>query len=155
MRNCLQDWSSADWFATKVLRKMVFSGDHALVEQVLNFGTIPDTPEQNYTFVRRCGVVSFLFYEKHREKLPLQFGSRLIQACEQTLVLSPNERFTQTGVAWVLRTVLIQLEEESKEAFEMILRQGPLWTMEAKRSLVEKLPTSDRRRNQILKLGKS
>ena len=153
MGNYLQDWSSADWFATKVLRKIVFSGDHSLVEQVLNLTTIPNNDEErhNYTYVRRCGVVSFLGYEKKRDKLPTKFGQRLIQACEQCLVISPEERFTQTGVAWVLRYVLLQ-SEESKDALEMILRNGPLWNMEAKRSLVEKIPKNDRRRNQILTL---
>ena len=150
--NYLQDWSSADWFATKVLRNIVFSGDHSLVEHVLNLTSIPNSDdEHNYTFVRRCGVVSFLGYEKQRDKLPTKFGQRLIEACEQSLVMSPEERFTQTGVAWVLRYVLLQ-SEESKDAFEMILRNGPLWNMEAKRSLVEKIPKNDRRRNQILKL---
>lgn len=151
LRNCVQDWSSADWFATKVLRKIVFSGDHKLVERVLNYTKIADTPDQNYLFVRRCGVVSFLFYERNRDKLPSNIANKLIEACERNLTTSPEERFTQTGVAWVLRYVLLQ-PEEATVAMEMIIRNGHLWTTEAKKSLVEKLNKNDPRRNQILKL---
>jgi len=194
--NHVPDWSSADWFAMRVLRKIVFSeyGNPTLIDQVLNFTTLQDTSEENYTFVRRCGVVSFLQYDKpaNRKQLPHDFGPKLIQACERSLLTSPDERFTQTGIAWVLRYVLLihptkqslksgktnnnnrkkkktadsdddddddndnindEIIDEAKEAMEMIVRHGPLWTMEAKKSLVEKLSKNDPRRNQILKLG--
>jgi hypothetical protein len=153
--NHVGDWSSADWFATKVLRKIVFSGDHDLVQQVLDYTKLRNTNDVDYTFVRRCGVVSFLFYERNRDKLPTDFGSQLIGACERSLIVSPDKRFTQTGIAWVLRYALIQ-EAEADLAMQMILRNGTLWSMEAKKSLVEKLNKDDPKRKTILQLaGKS
>jgi len=143
----LNDWSSADWFATKVLRKIVFSGNHNLVEQVLNFSNA-----KTHLWHRRCGVVAFVHqYPKHRDKLPSDFGSKLIQACETSLLASPEERFTQTGIAWVLRYSLLE-SLEREEAREMIVRHGSLWTTGAKKSLTEKLGKNDPVRKQILAL---
>jgi hypothetical protein len=153
LRNHIEDWSSADWFATKVLRKIVFSGDHRLVHQVLDYTKRNNSDDLDYTFVRRCGVVSFLFYERNRDKLPTNFGCKLIEACERSLVMSHEQRFTQTGVAWVLRYVLLQ-EADSKQAMEMILRNGSLWSTEAKKSLVKKLNKNDPKRKEILLLGR-
>lgn len=151
-RNHVGDWSSADWFATKVLRRIVFSGDHELVQQVLDYTKLNNSDNIDYTFVRRCGVVSFLLYERNRDKLPPDFGSKLIEACERSLVVSPEQRFTQTGIAWVLRYALLQ-EMESDQVMQMILRNSSLWSTEAKKSLVEKLNKNDPKRKAILELG--
>lgn len=150
--------STADWLANKVLKKIVFSKaskgqqqqQHIIQQRVLDYTRKPNSN----LWYRRCGVVSFLQYHKHREVLPPNFGSLLIQACEDSLTTSPTERFTQTGVAWVLRYVLIQQQEkeERDEAYEMIIRCGHLWNTEAKRSLTEKLSKSDPRKQHILSL---
>ena len=103
---------------------------------------------------RRCGVVCFVNYYKNRTKLPFDIGTRLVQAAEYSLLASPEERFTQTGIAWVLRYAL--LEPEDRDAtLAMIVRHGDLWTVEAKKSLLEKLHKSDPKRTQILALGKT
>ena len=152
----IADWSTADWFAVRVLKHIVFfkneetggNFDESLIRRVLGY-----TQQQDSSlWHRRCGVIPFLDYHKHRSLLPEGFGSDLIKACEESLLISPQERFTQTGVAWVLRYVLLQ-KEERNEAFEMIQRHGEIWTTEAKKSLVEKLGKRDRMRTKILSLG--
>lgn len=153
LQHCVDDWSSADWFAMKVLRKIVVSGDHELALRVLDYTQVQDTTHHhNYLYVRRCGVVSFLNFEKHRDALPFDFARQLVNACEHSLLTSPTERFTQTGIAWVLRYVLLLEKEERDIAVEMIVQHGSLWTMEAKKSLTEKLGKSDPTRKQILEL---
>ena len=150
----IADWSTADWFAVRVLKHIVFfkndkdNLDESLIRRVLGYTTQKDSS----LWHRRCGVIPFLDYHKHRSLLPEGFGSDLIAACEASLLISPQERFTQTGVAWVLRYVLLQ-KEERKDAFEMIQRHGEIWTTEAKKSLVEKLGKSDPMRTKILSLG--
>ncbi|KAL3905446.1 MAG: hypothetical protein SGARI_004457 [Bacillariaceae sp.] len=156
LQNKLDDWSSADWFAMKVLQKIVFADvddddDSSIAMRVLNFTNVADTADRNYLYVRRCGVVPFLDYYKHRDKLPPRFGTKLVDACEKSLLTSPDERFTQTGIAWVLRYVLLQPEEKDY-AYKMIVQHGALWTKEAKKSLTEKLPKNDPRRKKILEL---
>jgi hypothetical protein len=160
LQNKLDDWSSADWFAIKVLKKIVFSNGKrtddnddgsALPQRVLNYTTIANIEGRNYLYVRRCGVVPFLDYGKHRDKLPPSFGSKLVDACEASLLASSEERFTQTGIAWVLRYILLEGKEKDA-AIKMIIRHGTLWTKEAKKSMVEKLPKNDSRRKKILEL---
>lgn len=146
-RDHVSDWSSADWFAVRVLQRIVLAGNHELVHRVLDF-----TKTGQNLWHRRCGVVAFLHYYKHRDKLPKDISSRLIQACEQSLLASPEMRFTQTGIAWVLRYVLLE-QDDRDEALEMIVRHERLWNTEAKRSMTEKMRKSDPRRKQILDLG--
>jgi hypothetical protein len=99
-QNHLADWSSTDWFCTKVLKHIVFSGNHTLSNHVLEYTNKKDTPGYNYVYVRRCGVVPFLQYDKQDPtKLPQNFGVQLIDACERSLQTSPHERFKQTGIA--------------------------------------------------------
>jgi len=146
------DWSTADWFAMKVLRKVVYHHpcphNERLIQRVLDYTRRKD----DSLWVRRCGVVAFLQYNKHRDVLPADFASRLIAACEFSLLASPHERFTQTGVAWVLRYVLLEPTDRD-EALAMIVRNGDKWTTEAKKSLTEKMHKGDPRRKQILELG--
>jgi hypothetical protein len=145
----IANWSSADWFSNRVLSKIVFADNNpTLVQRVLDYARLPDAS----LWQRRCGVVSFLKYTKHRDKLPADFGSQLIEACNDSLLISPDERFTQTGIAWVLRYVLLE-PAEKEEALAMIRRHGSLWTTEAKKSLAEKLGKNDPRRKQILELS--
>ena len=122
------------------------SVDPEVADGILRFAVEPS----NGLWHRRMGVVPFLDWYKHRLRLPLDFGHRLVDACEANLLASPHERFTQTGIAWVLRYTLVQPEKDY--AASMVYRHGGLWTKEAKKSLVEKLPTSSAMRNKILKL---
>jgi DNA alkylation repair enzyme len=147
------DWSTADWFSGKVLRKMVFhnadNGNDRLVQKrVLEYTRQP----QASLWQRRCGIVSFLHYHKHRNVLPDDCGALLIQACQDNLLASPKERFTQTGIAWVLRYVLLD-KQDADLALDFISRHGHLWTVEAKKSLCEKLSKSDARRTKIMSLS--
>jgi DNA alkylation repair enzyme len=149
----ITNWCTADGVATKVLQRLVLTagseGNHSVAMRNLNFsrhGT-------NFWY-RRCGIVSFVNYYKHRSKLPADIGTRLIQAAEYSLLASPEERFTQTGIAWVLRFALLEPEDRNA-TLAMIVRHGDLWTVEAKKSLMEKLHKSDPKRTQILALGKS
>jgi hypothetical protein len=143
----VSDWSSADWFAVRVLQPIVLAGNFALTQRVLDYTRIGRN-----LWHRRCGVVSFVHYYKHRSKLPTDIGSKLIAACEISLTTSPEERFTQTGVAWALRYALLE-NLDKQEAMDMIVRHGSLWNAEAKKSLAEKLNKADPRKKQILSLG--
>jgi hypothetical protein len=146
------DWSTADWLATKALRRLVLAagaeGNHSVAQRILDYAQ-----HGTNLWYRRCGIVSFVNYHKHRANLPSDIGVRLILAAEVSLMSSPEERFTQTGIAWVLRYAL--LEPEDRDAtLTMILRHGNFWTTEAKKSLTEKLSKSDPKRTQIMALGK-
>jgi hypothetical protein len=149
----IDDWSTADWLSMRVLSKIALAGNSQLTERILNYTRAPNSS----LWQRRCGIVSFLRYHqaKHAGKIIIDnFGLRLIHACEDSLLQSPEERFTQTGIAWVLRYVLLEASSEEQEAARaMICRRGDVWTMEAKKSLVEKLGKKDSRRAQILALG--
>jgi hypothetical protein len=147
------DWSTADWLATKALRRVVLAagaeGNHSITSRILDYAH-----HGTNLWYRRCGIVSFVNYYQHRVKLPTDIGTRLILAAEYSLLTSPEERFTQTGIAWVLRYALLETEDRDA-ALAMILRHGNLWTTEAKKSLTEKLSKSAPMRTQILALGKS
>jgi len=144
--NHVADWSSADWFAMRVLKKITLAGKDNLTLRILGYA-------ENGTNIwyRRCGLVSFIGYEKKRSELPPDIGQRLVTAVEKCLLASPDERFCQTGCAWLARYILTQ-KDEKEECLKMILRNGSLWTREAKKSLVEKLGKSDSIRNLILGL---
>jgi DNA alkylation repair enzyme len=122
-----------------------------LAYRVLNFTKSKNTS----LWHRRCGVVPFVTCTNPKRscQLPVNFVSRLIDACESSLLHSPKERFTQTGIAWTLRYILTNSNEQNRqEAFDMIVRHGPIWTTEAKKSLTEKLSISNSMRKTILSL---
>lgn len=172
----LDDWSTIDWFSIRVLQKIIYNSNDTKVQQnqqesshsgsnndgnndkshiayrVLNFTNNATTS----LWHRRCGVVPFVQYTnpKNRMKLPIDFPVDLIDACERSLLISPTERFTQTAIAWVLRYTLANSHETNyqKYAFDMIVRHGPLWTKEAKKSFTEKLKPNDPIRTAILSL---
>ena len=152
--NLVNDWSSSDWFAVRVLKKIVLEAPEAMsdeiVQRVLDYA-------QNGTnlWYRRCGIIPFVQYYNFREVLPSNIGQRLLQACEYSLLASPDERFTQTGVAWVLRYMLSRQTAtyaERDAAAAMVVKHGSLWTTEAKKSLTEKLSTTDSLAAKIRKL---
>ncbi|CAB9516362.1 Protein prenyltransferase alpha subunit repeat [Seminavis robusta] len=144
----ISDWSTADWFSNKVLGKIVFHDhvDNSLQQRVFDYAHL----SQASLWQRRCGIVPFLQYHKHSDAMPPDFGAQLMGACEANLLTSPRERFTQTGIAWVLRYVLLLPSQDGQLALDFICRHGAVWTTEAKKSFCEKLPKSDPRRKKIL-----
>ena len=148
--NFISDWSTTDWFSLKVLETMWRNGDHALAREIL----APAHVSSNSLWHRRASVVAFVNWYKYRDCLPATFAQELVDACEQNLLASPDERFTQTGVSWVLRYILVQTEKDERTyAADMVYRHSALWTREAKKSLVEKMPKASAMRTKILKLG--
>jgi len=158
----IADWSTADWFALKVLQKIVFcdkdDGEQQkqeLQKHVMGYASRSDAS----LWQRRCGIVTFLQYPKYQNTDTDDdddvLGRQLVEACEANLLLSPQERFTQTGIAWVLRYVLAESREKdtSQLALNFIFRHGSVWTTEAKKSFCEKLSPSDPRRKRILNLS--
>jgi len=157
----ITDWSTSDWFALRILQRIAYgtitcgrsvvnptsSNNHELALKIVNFSKDGTT-----LWYRRCGIVPFVHYYKHRNKLPPHFASTLINAAEHCLLASPQERFTQTGCAWMLRYALTQ-KDDADLAFQIITRHSHLWTTEAKKSMVEKLPTTHKLRKQILLLS--
>jgi hypothetical protein len=157
----ITDWSTADWFAVRVLQKIAYgivgggksavndtsSNNHELALKIVNFARDGTT-----LWYRRCGIVTFVNYYNNRDKLPPNFASTLMNAAEQCLLASPEERFTQTGCAWMLRYALTQ-KDDADLAMQIITRHSHLWTTEAKKSMVEKLPSSHKLRKQILLLS--
>lgn len=157
----ITDWSTSDWFAVRVLQKMAYgtsgcgrsavnhtpNNNHELALKIVNFARDGTT-----LWYRRCGIVTFVNYYKHRDKLPPNFASTLMNAAEHCLLASPQERFTQTGCAWMLRYALTQ-KDDADLAIQIITRHSHLWTTEAKKSMVEKMPSSHKLRKQILLLS--
>jgi hypothetical protein len=154
----ITDWSTSDWFAIRILQRMAYGGSGAssnssssdnyeLAMKIVNFSRQGTT-----LWYRRCGIVPFVNYYKHRDKLPPNFGSTLIDAAEQCLLASPQERFTQTGCAWMLRYALLQ-KEDADYAFQIVTRHAQLWNTEAKKSMTEKLPPRNKLRQKILMLS--
>ena len=146
----ISNWCTADFFAHHVLRRIAYSStssdSHPMTLQILQFAETGSN-----LWHRRCGIVTFVDYYKHLDQLPTHFGSLLIKAVESCLLASPQERFTQTGCAWVLRYILLQKEDRDR-AYDLVCRHGKVWTGEAKKSLVERLSTKDPWRKHILAL---
>ena len=141
----VNDWSTCDWLAMRVMKPLALA-DADLAKRILSMTRTGGT-----VWHRRCGLISFVQYDKQKwptDDLPF------LQAAEDMLLASPDERFTQTGVAWFLRYALL-VKDDKDEAYAMIVRHGDLWTTEAKKSLVEKLPKSNPWRGRILTLGKN
>ena len=148
----ITDWSTADWFAMRILRRIAYANDsdgnvnadYELTMKIVNFAKDGTT-----LWYRRCGIVPFVDYYKNRDKLPPNFGKIIVDAVEHCLIASPGERFTQTGCAWVLRYALTQ-EDDTEYALEMITKHAKTWNTEAKKSMTEKLPTKDPVRKRIM-----
>jgi DNA alkylation repair enzyme len=131
-QNMINDWSTSDWFSIRVLQPIAYydcnSDEHHEHDHMNhNLSSYPlasrilQWSNKKHTTVwhRRCGIVPFVHHttkvvasqNKNKNKamkryLPIEFTIQLINACEQNLLSSPLERFTQTGIAWVLRYVL-------------------------------------------------
>ena len=144
----VNDWATSDALSMRVLKKLALSSgdDSKLTLHVLEYATKGHT-----LWHRRCGLIPFLTYRNHLETLPDDIGVRLVDATEQCLQLSPTERFTQTGCAWLLRYILLE-GAHCEYALQMIARNGSLWTKEARKSIVKRLDSNDPRRKQILDL---
>ena len=143
----VNDWATSDALSMRVLKKIALaSGDSKLTLHVLDYATNGHT-----LWHRRCGLIPFLTYRNHLDTLPDDIGVRLVDATERCLQLSPTERFTQTGCAWLLRYILLE-NGHCEYALQMIVRNGPLWTKEALKSIVKRLNSNDPRRKQILDL---
>mmetsp|Transcript_35203 Transcript_35203/g.45394 ORF Transcript_35203/g.45394 Transcript_35203/m.45394 type:complete len:312 (+) Transcript_35203:126-1061(+) len=153
----INDWSTTDWFSIRVLQPIVLSnceeeeeeGDEQnVIDKILSFNEKGKT-----VWHRRCGLITFVNYYKHREKLPSDIGFKIIHNIDINMSKSPSERFTQTGCAWVLRYCLIQKgdqKEEKQMAMKVIMKYKDIWTNEAKKSFCEKLSKTDPFRQKIL-----
>ncbi|CEG01953.1 Armadillo-type fold [Ostreococcus tauri] len=137
----VNDWAVADSLAIKVFKKM-WKNNISLAPLILNWSK----DESATLWQRRCGIVAFVsYFDKERDRdgrwtLDDSFWEAIIDACERNLLLSPEERFTQTGSAWVTRYALASDDSAVRDyARDMVLRNGTLWTTEAKKSLVERL----------------
>jgi hypothetical protein len=148
-----------------------------LADRILQFATAKNNTRTSI-WHRRCGIVPFVLHTNNNSNktkaakanqrcLPTDFTIQLIEACEQNIIRTPQERFTQTGIAWVLRYVLASTSTSKKlthedststttsprqVALNMILRYPSIWTTEAKKSFVEKLNVNDPIRRTILSL---
>jgi len=144
----IADWATADGFSGHVLRRIAYR-DNELAKTITNFSKDGTT-----LWYRRCGIVPFVAYFKHRDKLPPNFGTIIIDAVEHCLNASPQERFTQTGCAWLLRYAILQ-KEDREYALKVITKHSLVWNLEAKKSISEKLAPNDPLRKQIMSLGKN
>ena len=141
--NVLTDWSVTDSFAIKVLTR-VWKANPQLATRILAYAH----EDASSLWHRRCGIVAFVGVFKPNvdaNALPANFGLALVDACVANLLASPEERFAQTGTAWVLRYALAAREFEGvrERAIDAVMEHKSLWTTEAKKSLVEQLKSRD------------
>jgi hypothetical protein len=139
----INDYSTADDFALRVLQPIAYDQEnddpnsttgtgsnilssYPLADRILQFATAKNDMTTTI-WHRRCGIVPFvnhihgyaIFKTKKKAMksnlryLPKEFTFKLIDACEQNLLRTPNERFTKTGIASVLRFVLASSSESS------------------------------------------
>lgn len=146
----VNDWAVADSLGMKVFKKM-WKHNASLAPIILAWAK-----DENATlWHRRCGVVAFVSYYKEQDlsEFPDDFGEQIVDACEANLLCAPNERFAQTGTAWVTRYALASSEDAVvQRARAMVTRHGTLWTTEAKKSLVERLAPGSALAREILAL---
>ena len=141
--NVLTDWAVTDSFAIKVLTR-VWKANPQLATRILAYAH----EDTSSLWHRRCGIVAFVGVFKPNvdaSALPANFGLALVDACVANLLASPEERFAQTGTAWVLRYALAAHEFEGvrERAIDAVMEHKSLWTTEAKKSLVEQLKSRD------------
>ena len=124
----LADWNSVDWFCVKVMGPLVERDGEPCARAVGEWRTA------STLWQRRASAVTFVNLVKREGSFP---GLRdiVIRSCE-VLVRDP-ERFSQTGVGWVLREmsmvdpatvetfVTAHLHEMSREAVKNAVRKLP------------------------------
>lgn len=85
----LFDWSTTDWFSTRVLSKIIIKNGIKAAEIIANW-----RKSANF-WQRRASIVSFREASKYQDYHPL------IEKIIDTLV-KEDERFMQTGIGWLL-----------------------------------------------------
>ena len=85
----LFDWSTTDWFSTRVLSKIIIKNGIKAADIIANWR------ESANFWQRRASIVSF------RQASKYQDYHALIETIIDTLV-TEDERFIQTGIGWVL-----------------------------------------------------
>ena len=144
----VNEWATSDALSMRILKKIALQSENLeLTYRILDYSTTGKT-----IWHRRCGLIPFLTYRNHlSDTLPNDFSIKLVNSIEESMQLSPDERFTQTACAWLLRYIILEENQEHCDyALQMIIRNRALWTGEAKRSIVKRLETVDPRRKQIL-----
>lgn len=143
----VNDWAVADSLAIKVLKRM-WKNNPRLAPKILSWAS----DESATLWHRRLGIVAFV---KELGSLPKGIDAfQLVNACEDNLLAAPDERFAQTGTAWVTRYALACGDDAVREhALNMVVRHGKLWTTEAKKSLVEQITRDTATKDRILNLG--
>ena len=143
----VNDWAVADSLAIKVLKR-IWKNNPRLAPKILSWAS----DESATLWHRRLGIVAFV---KELGSLPKGIDAfQLVNACEDNLLAAPDERFAQTGTAWVTRYALACSDDAVREhALNMVVRHGKLWTTEAKKSLVEQITRDAATKERILNLG--
>lgn len=131
----LADWNNVDWFAVKVLNRMVQQSGEPCARAISDWSTAANL------WRRRASGVAFVSVAKLGDRNFDGFTDMLLQVCDRTV--RHRERFAQTGTGWVLRE-LAKAEPERVLAFvEAHLEH---FSREGLRYALEKMPEDERRR---------
>ncbi|MEM6452645.1 MAG: DNA alkylation repair protein [Cyanobacteria bacterium P01_D01_bin.105] len=104
------DWSTTDWFCTRVL-------DPTIIKQGLEAAIIIANGRfSNNLWQRRASIVSFRHASSHVQYHPL---------IEQIIadLLPSNERFIQTGIGWVLADMSKSYPKKAEALFRQYIYQ--------------------------------
>ena len=96
----LQDWNITDWFGVKALASMVAHAQdpQRVAEAIMGWGHAPNLWQRRASHVWTVAGAA-----NSAQELYPGFRAALLANLASSLAAAPEERFAQTGVAWVLR----------------------------------------------------
>jgi 3-methyladenine DNA glycosylase AlkD len=104
------DWSTTDWFCTRILDPIIINNGAIAAEIVANWSN-----SDNF-WQRRASIVSFRHPSLYREYHP--FIEKIIQR-----LVEEDERFIQTGIGWVLADMSKKYPTEVETIFRKYIKQ--------------------------------
>lgn len=90
--NLIFDWNVCDWFCVRVLGPTIQNSENACAKWISGW-----RGKENL-WQARASIVSFVYLADHKEYYPL-----IKKSAE--MLIRRQERFSKTGVAWVLREI--------------------------------------------------
>ncbi len=86
----IYDWSTCDWFCTRVLRQMIKANGRECAEAISEWNTAENV------WQARCSLVAFTTLTKENKYTAILLKS-------SNILIRREERFAKTAVGWILR----------------------------------------------------
>ena len=133
-RGYIADWNLSDWFCVKVLGKMVERAEDptALANAISAWRT------SKPLWQRRASCVAFVNLAKHGGREVPRLPIIIVESC--TEVVRDPERFTQTGVSWVLRELSLS---ERRMVVRFAVCHLDRLSKEAIKGMTDKMPGTE------------